>query len=162
MSSNKRPRKAYRPRPVMNPLAFLRPASASERITIEARFCSALEAMVAGSHPGPEEWRDLSDAVNTVETMATGTGHLDPAEVMPVVQAAIEGMVGASQRYRAGKGMRLDAAGIAALRRVIVIYAECMERLTEAEVWAAQKLTGQRVALAQRQVGVPGVEVVSC
>lgn len=162
MSANRKPRKAYRPRPTINPLAMLRPASVADRVSIEARFCSALQAMTSGSHPGPEEWRDLSDAINTVETMVVCTGHLDAGEVMPVVCQAIEAMVAASRRWRAGQGMRLDAAGIAALRQVIGIYVECMGRLTELEMYQAQVLTGKRLALAMRETAKPGVEVVMC
>ena len=162
MSRSSKPRKAYRPRSLINPLTLLRPASPADRQAIEARFYSALESMVAGRQPGLDEWRDLSDAVNTVETLAGSTGHLNPSEVMPVVQDAITGMVLASRRYKAGQGMRLDAAGIAALREVVGIYVQCMERLTEAEMRGAQQATARRTEQVLRGQRVDGVEVVTC
>jgi hypothetical protein len=162
MSSNKRPRKAYRPRPIVNPLAFIQPASARERFAVLDRFAAALEEMARGSAPTVEAWRDLSDALNTVETMVVSTGHLDAAEVMPTVLACIKSMAEAGTRHRAGGSLRLDGAGLQALREVIGIYAQCMERLTGAEVYRAQVLTQQRMVAAMRGHRVAGVEVVTC
>jgi hypothetical protein len=161
MSRNHAPRKAYRPRSVItDPLSLLRPASPELRQRVVLRFLSALEAMTRGEHPGEAEWRDLSDAINTVETLALTLSRLDPAEVMPVVNAAIAGMVGAANRFKAGQGMRLDAAGLQALRDVVEIYRLCTEGLTEREMAMAQAETQRRVhaLLRDRQ---PNHEVIS-
>ena len=147
-----RKRKAYRPKPIIsNPLTLLQPASREQRVKVLARFLSALEALRAGSHPTPDEWRDLSDAINTVETLALHQGKLAAAEVMPTVNAAIAGMVGAANRYRAGQAMRLDGAGLEALREVVDIYAQCMDTLTEREMAQAQAETQRRVHALLRQ-----------
>ena len=108
-------------------------------------FLSSLDTMARGSHPGEEEWRSLSDACNTVETLALHLHKLDPAEVMPTVNAAIAAMVSAAKRFKAGQGMRLDAEGLEALRDVIDIYDQCLAGLTEREMSQAQAETQRRV-----------------
>lgn len=141
-----RKRSSYRPRPVLtDPLSLLRPASREARDGVMLRFLSALDAMARGSHPGEAEWRDLSDAINTVETLALTMKRLDAAEVMPVVNAAIASMVAAARRFQAGKGMRLDASGLQSLRDVVSIYGQCLELLTEREMAMAQAETQRRV-----------------
>ena len=141
-----RKRSPYRPKPVItNPLALMRPASKAQRDCVMGQFLSSLDTMARGSHPGEEEWRSLSDACNTIETLALHLGKLDAAEVMPTVNAAIAGMVGAANRFRAGQGMRLDGAGLEALRDVLAIYAQCLEGLTEHEMSQAQAETQRRV-----------------
>lgn len=140
-----RKRSSYRPRSVISdPLSLLRPADAQRAGKVLLTFLTALQEMSAGRHPGEEEWRSLSDAINTVETMTT-LRMLDAAEVMPLVTAAITAMVGAAKRYRAGQGMRLDAAGLKALRDVIDVYRQALEGFTEREMAVAQAATQRRV-----------------
>lgn len=141
-----RKRSPYRPRPVIsNPLAIFAPAPKADRDWLMTRFLTALQAMSCGRHPGEAEWRDLSDAINTTETLALHLGKLNPAEVMPSVSAAIAAMVGAANRFKAGQGMRLDAAGLQSLRDVLAIYEQCLEGLTEREMAQAQAETQRRM-----------------
>lgn len=141
-----RKRSTYRPRSVIaDPLSLLRPADPQRRDAVMLRFLTALDSMARGSHPGEAEWRDLSDAINTVETLALHFKKLDASEVMPVVNAAISAMVCAANRFRAGHGMRLDALGLQALRDVIDVYRQCLEGLTEREMALAQAETQRRV-----------------
>lgn len=154
-------RKAYRPKSVMtNPLAMMRPASQDQRDRVLMRFLSALDAMARGEYPGEAEWRDLSDAINTVETLAVTLRKLQPAEAMPLVNAAIAAMVGAAKRFKAGQGMRLDAAGLQALRDVVDVYRQCLEGLTEREMAQAQAETQRRVNLLLRS-NKPSHEVIA-
>lgn len=141
-----RKRKAYRPKAVLtDPLSLLRPADPARRNAVLLRFLSALESMARGEHPGEAEWRDVSDAINTVETLALTLRKLEATEVMPVVSTAIAAMVGAANRFKAGQGMRLDAPGLQALRQVIDVYRQCLEGLTEREMAMAQAETQRRV-----------------
>lgn len=109
-------------------------------------FLSALDAIAIGSSPDVDDWRLLSDAVNTVDSLAVHFGKLDPAEVMPAVERATQGMIAAADRFRAGKGMRLDAEGLMALREVIDIYDVCLNNLTAREMFLAQRETQRRVS----------------
>lgn len=151
MSATRRPRKAYRPRAfVSNPLAVFRPAPEAAREALMLKFYSALESMVRGSHPDSEDWRLLADAINVLETLALHTRRLPAADVMPMVNAAITGMVGAAKRFRAGQGMRLDAPGIEAIRQCLGVYAAAMALLTEREMSAARDETQRRLNLIYR------------
>ena len=142
----KPPRPVRRPQAVIvDPLTLLRPAAREQRDRVMARFLTALDAMVRGEHPGIEEWRDLSDAINTVETLCLHQHKLVPQEVMPTINAAIKGMVEAAHRYKAGQGMRLSGEGLQALRDVLAIYEQCCEALTEHEMACAQAETQRRV-----------------
>ncbi len=141
-----RKQKAYRPRTLMtDPLSLLRPAQPAQRDAVMLRFLSAIDAMACGSHPGNDEWRDLSDAINTVETLALTQRKIPADEAMPIVNAAIAAMVGAANRFKAGKGMRLDALGLQALREVVEVYRQCLVTLTEREMAQAQQETQRRV-----------------
>ena len=156
-----RKRSAYRPKPVLlNPLAAMQPAPKAERDRVMLRFTTALQEIAAGRHPGEAEWRDLSDLVNSVETLALHLHKLDPAEVMPTVNAAIAAMVGAANRFKVGQGMRVDGPGLEALRDVLSIYEQCLEGLTEREMSQAQAETQRRVnALLRRRK--PSVDVIA-
>ncbi len=141
-----RKRSSYRPRPVMSdPLSLLRPVRREECDRVMRRFFTALHEIAAGRYPGEAEWRDLSDAINTVETLALHLHKLEPAEVMPTVNAAIAAMVGAAHRFKAGQGMRVDGPGLEALRDVLAIYEQCAEGLTEREMCMAQAETQRRM-----------------
>jgi hypothetical protein len=130
---------------ITDPLSLLRPASKERRDAVMLKFLTALHEMSCGRHPGTEEWRSLSDCINTVDTLATRLEKLDAADVMPLVNAAIAGMVAAANRFKAGKGMRLDSAGLEALRDVVDIYGQCLSQLTEREMAVAQAETQRRV-----------------
>lgn len=133
-----------RPRELVNPLTRMQVAPKAKRDRVMLNFHTALEAIAAGQHPGEEEWRSLSDAINTLETMVL-MGKLLDHEVMPLVDQAIAGMVGAAKRYRAGQGMRLDGPGLLALRQVIDVYDQCLQGFTEAEMAKAQQETQNRL-----------------
>lgn len=158
-----RKRSKYRPGTVMtDPLLLLKPASKADRDALMLRFLTALETVAAGSHPGESEWRDLADAINTVETLAVNLGKLVPGEVMPTVNAAIAAMVVASKRYLAGQGMRVDGPGLQALRDVVAIYGECLERLTGREMAVAGHETVKRMeALLRRRATDPDSKVIA-
>lgn len=141
-----RKRSTYRPKPVsLNPLGFMQPAPAADREAVMARFLTALDAMARGDHPGTAEWQDLSDAINTVETMALHLRMLDPAEVMPTVNAAIAAMVEAARRHQAGQRMGLSGPGLQTLRDVLAIYEQCLEGYTAHQMAKAQQETQRRL-----------------
>lgn len=157
-----RKRSRYRPKPVMtNPLAQMQPAPKQQRDRVMLRFLSALDSMASGSHPDEADWRDLSDAINTIETLCLHQHKLVPEEVMPTIQAAIAGMVGAAKRYRADQGMRFDAAGLHSVRAVVEIYGQCLEGLTEREMAMAQAATQARMNAYWRNPARAGAEVVA-
>ena len=153
-------RSKYRPRSVItDPLTLLRPATAEEKRSVMLCFLTALESMRAGDHPGEEEWRSLSDAINCIETLTLGQKKLCAAEVMPIVNDAIAAMVQAARRFKEGQGMRMDARGMEALRDVIAMYETCLDTFTSREMSLAQAETQRRVNELLRKRN-PGREVV--
>ena len=143
-------RKAYRPKPKINPLTALSPAPAEKRERVMARFRSSLETIARGRHPSAVEWRDMADLCNLVDTLALHMGRLIPEEVIPSVKAATDSMKEAARRYRESEVMRLDAAGLEALRDVMAIYEQCLEGLTEREIEQARAETERRVREIRR------------
>lgn len=140
-----RKRKKYRSRDVLSdPLAFLRPASEEKRAEVMLLFLTALDAMASGTKPGEQEWRSLSDSINTIETLVQ-QGKLPAAETMPLVDAACEAMVSAAARHRAGLRMGFSGSGLQAVRDVVTVYDQCMTVLTEHEMAMAQQETQRRV-----------------
>ena len=143
-------RKAYRQKPVVNPLTALSPMPNAKRDLVMGRFLSSLDTMARGSNPNAVEWRDMADLCNLVDTLALQMGRLIPDEVMPSVQTATQSMKEAARRYRESDVMRLDAAGLEALRDVIAIYEQCLKGLTEREIEQARAETERRVREIRR------------
>ena len=136
----------YKPRAVLGtPWGMTSPAPKAKVDRVMLRFLTALDAMARGEHPGKAEWRDLSDAINTIETLALRRRKLNAAEAMPLVNAGIAAMVGAARRFSAGQSMRLDAAGLQAMRDVLDVYRQCLEGLSEFEMATAQAETQRRM-----------------
>jgi len=141
-----RKRSSHRRNPVIaDPLIFLRPATKADNDAQMGRFYSALESITRGQHPGETDWRDLADAINTLETLALHQRKLVAAEVMPAINAAIRAMVLAADRNRAGKGIRFDAEGIESVRVVLGYYRDCLEGFTAREMALATVQTHRRM-----------------
>lgn len=150
---SKTARKKYRPRWVNpDPLSTLRMATPDEQLRVMLRFNSALDSLANSRAPGRDEWADLSDAINTVETMAD-LGNLKRDEVMPTVTAAIAAMVQAANRFKAGNRMGVDGPGLQALRDVVAMYQQAVDGLPYGELVKAQAVTAARIFSLQRRPG---------
>lgn len=123
-----------------------------------AAFYTALEMIARQEHPGEAEWRDLADIVNVVETLMLD-GRLLREEVEPLIAAGTAGMAAAGYRWRDGHGVRLDAAGLQAMRRLLEVYEACRAELSTADMEAARRATANRVRL-HRMGHRTGAEVV--
>lgn len=132
-------------RELINPLSFLTPASSEEKTGLMLKFYTALDAVERGLEPDVEEWKQLADACNTVQTIALVFRWVDARKVIPIVDVAIEHMAAAAERFKRGDGMHIDAIGIQALRDVIDIYEGCVENQTQKQMRIAQAETESRV-----------------
>lgn len=160
MSNKKRKGKAHRPMAsLISPLSMLLPAPREDATLMLTRFHMALEMMARGMHPGVEEWRDIADMVNTVETLCVKQKLL-PLQVMPWVQKAAHAMANCGMRHHAGRGFRLDGPGLLAIQQVLNFYIDALGALTARDMSAARALTEKRIA-AYRSGAPVGVEVVS-
>lgn len=140
-----------------NPLARLQPLPRPVRDRLVLRAYTALETMTQSKLGGDvEAWRDLADVVNVTETMATKCQMLS-SNALTYTQASNDAMKAAQARFKEGKALRLDGAGIEALRAVIAIYEQCLRYLTETQVEEAFVTTQNEV---QRLIA-EGAEAVS-
>jgi hypothetical protein len=144
MSKNKKPAKKYKPRDCINPMSAFAPAPKSEQMRIMVYFWSALESVQRGANPSSEDWQALSDAINTVETLAR-TEKLPKSETMVFVNKAVEAMVHAANRHKAGGAMRFDGAGLQAVRDVVSIYEQAMSQLSALTMGRAQMQTQEAI-----------------
>lgn len=144
-AANKKPRKKHRPLGYKaNPLDRLMPESARQGLPMLMRFHTALEMMTKGEHPGVNEWRDLADCINTLQTLVDPMRLVTP-EILPTVRRAEAAMAAAAIRYRAGHGFRMDGLGIVAVRECVAYIADCMAELSAAQMTEARRITQDRV-----------------
>lgn len=160
MSRSKKQRKAYRPRSTIGAVSALNvlmvraessandPAPKEKTDRLMTTFLSALDTISRGQHPGAEEWRLLSDAINHVETLAL-RGHLQREAVQGLMDGAISSMVDAARRWRDGGPMRMDGNGLSAVRELISVYEFALRELPELDIAMAHLETQQRVTAAQ-------------
>lgn len=107
------------------------------------RMYDGLAAMEKAESPTTSDWRVVSDAVNLMETLI---------ETMKVCQDesgllmdAITAMAMAGKRHRAGGAIRLDGAGIQAVRAILEDYAALLDMLPARVMIRCHRLTEKRL-----------------
>lgn len=125
-----------------------------------AALQSALEVVTRGQRPEEAEWRDLADVVNHVETLML-EGYLLREEVAPMVAAGTAGMTAAAERWRAGHGVRLDAAGLKAMRDLLAAYEACAAELEPSVMEGIRRLTADRIRAYHAGRPPAGVEFIA-
>ena len=155
-----RKRSSYRPKRVIrDPLIFLRPTPPEKRQAKILRCYSALELVARGKEPGRAEWGDLCDTINVLETLTLHHEKLVADEVLPILSTATQSMKAACKRHQAGHALRLDAAGLQAMRDALDVYTQVVDGLTEREIVTAEADTDLIIADLARNPR-PGVEVM--
>jgi hypothetical protein len=137
------------------------------------RMHQGLEAMEKAPAPTTEDWRVVSDAVNLMETLVnsgsffeikvdpeTGEarqvpipGHWHDCDGEPVeitdasglLPDAVTAMAMAGKRHKAGGNIRLDGAGIQAVRGVLADYGDLLEALPARTMIKAHRETERRI-----------------
>lgn len=149
-------------------------ASPSEPIKLELRIhqlCairSAFDNLLHHPEPSKDDWRLCSDAVNIVETFIKRKTWLDcdgePVDIEDksgLLQDAITALALAVQRHRKGGHIRLDAAGINAVRSIIDDYESLACTLPARALIACHRATEKRIHAILRGKKQPhDVEVV--
>lgn len=125
------------------------PVNDADRTRLMATLRSAMDTIAKGSAPTIADWQILADAVNCTEAMIR-RGNIAKDEGVPIALAAMRAMTDASRRYKAGKGMRFDAAGLQAMRELLDVYEQTLEAFSEREVleimFASQRLAQEHYA----------------
>lgn len=149
------------------------PLPESHRVHQLTRMHQGLEAMEKAPHPTTDDWRVVSDAVNIMETLVT-SGDLfetkfDPetgdeikvpipgmwfgcdgqpvhiTDASGLLTDAVAAMAMAGKRHKSGGNIRLDGAGIQAVRGVLADYGDMLDALPARTMIKAHRATEHRI-----------------
>ena len=121
MAGNKKPRKRYKPKPVLaNPLAFAIegaiPIHGDHLDEVHQREWDSWESLKSGKGT-LKDWQTIVDCNNIAQTMAgMGIGKL---EVMPVCHEVEQEMLEAAARFQRTKRMGLTGLGIQQIKDLL-------------------------------------------
>ena len=106
------------------------------------RMWSGLAALESAPEPTRDDWAVCSDAVNLMETLIISGKVEDNGNLL---MDAISALAQAGQRSFAGKPIRLDGAGMQAVRAILEDYAMVLESLPARTMIHCHRLTEQRL-----------------
>lgn len=101
-----------------------------------------LSSLEKAPKPSNDDWRAVSDAINLMETLVE-MGECQDASGL--LADAVTAMGAAGERAMQGQTLRLDGAGIQAVRAVLEDYASVLEVLPARTVLRAHRLTEVRI-----------------
>ena len=115
-------------------------ASRMHQLTV---MWQGLRAMETDAQPTTNDWRVCSDAVNLMETLVQQMQVC--TDTSGLLMDAITALALAGKRHRAGGQIRMDGAGIQAVRAVLEDYAALLDVLPHRTVVRCHRLTEQRI-----------------
>lgn len=134
------------------PTSLRRPAQPSVARREALRAYTAL-ALMSDCRARIEEWLDLADQCNVAEALAI-MGKVDSSTVQPKVDAAVAGLVIAR---RCPDGMMQMGPAIVAMREVVSVVDDALQRFSVQTITEATNLVRSRIYAAKAD---PGVTVV--
>jgi uncharacterized protein YyaL (SSP411 family) len=146
-------RKAGKKRPDQRPKRYTimdeMMASPTEPLPVEyrrhqlTRMYEGLASMEKCANPTTDDWRVVSDSINLMETLIeTMQVCEDNSELL---MDAITAMAMAGRRNLAGNAIRLDGAGIQAVRAILEDYAALLDVLPARTMIRCHRLTEKRL-----------------
>jgi hypothetical protein len=124
------------------------------------RMYEGLAAMEKSPTPTTDDWRVVSDAVNLMETLVVDMKVCE--DTSGLLMDAITAMALAGKRNMAGSAIRLDGAGIQAVRAVLEDYAALLNVLPARTMIRCHRLTEQRLhELLDGKRKPPDVEITA-
>jgi mRNA-degrading endonuclease YafQ of YafQ-DinJ toxin-antitoxin module len=124
-------------------------ASPTEPLPLEyrthqlTRMYEGLAAMEKGASPTTDDWRVVSDAVNLMETLIEAMKVCE--DTSGLLMDAITALAMAGRRNLAGGAIRLDGAGIHAVRAILEDYAALLDVLPARTMIRCHRLTEKRL-----------------
>ena len=106
------------------------------------RMWSGLAALETADEPTKDDWAVCSDAVNLMETLIE---HGKVEDNNNLLFDAIRALAEAGQRSFAGKSIRLNGAGIQAVRAILEDYSMVLESLPARTMIHCHRLTEKRL-----------------
>ena len=160
MGNTRKPRKAYRPRPVNN-LATLMAMQGACLLSVEDRMAwqDALHDALTAVRTGVAQraqWAALFDAINLVEELCRMGLAKDTADVVPTAQAAVCAIL---DRLQAIGVRSARAAELQALRELVGAFADLMAGITHKERFDAEARVAERVRRVLSQKPTAGADV---
>jgi uncharacterized protein YyaL (SSP411 family) len=107
------------------------------------RMYEGLAAMEQGESPTTDDWRVVSDAVNLMETLIEAMQVCE--DTSGLLMDAITALAMAGRRNTAGGAIRLDGAGIQAVRAILADYAALLDVLPARTMIRCHRLTEKRL-----------------
>jgi uncharacterized protein YyaL (SSP411 family) len=107
------------------------------------RMYEGLAAMEKAPSPTTDDWRVVSDAVNLMETLIEAMKVCEDSSGL--LMDAITAMAMAGKRNTAGGAIRLDGAGIQAVRAILEDYAALLDVLPARTMIRCHRLTEKRL-----------------
>jgi uncharacterized protein YyaL (SSP411 family) len=107
------------------------------------RMYEGLAAMEKAPSPTTDDWRVVSDAVNLMETLIETMKVCE--DTKGLLMDAITAMAMAGKRNTAGGAIRLDGAGIQAVRAILEDYAALLDVLPARTMIRCHRLTEKRL-----------------
>ena len=124
-------------------------ASSTEPLPLEwrtyqlTRMYEGLAAMEKAPRPTTDDWRVVSDSINLMETLIETMQVCEDSSGL--LMDAITAMAMAGKRNTAGGAIRLDGAGIHAVRAILEDYAQLIEILPARVMVRCHRLTEKRL-----------------
>ncbi len=107
------------------------------------RMYEGLAAMEKAPTPTTDDWRVVSDAINLMETLLLEMKVCEDASGL--LMDAVTALAMAGKRNLAGGAIRLDGAGIQAVRAILEDYATLLNVLPARTMIRCHRLTEQRI-----------------
>jgi uncharacterized protein YyaL (SSP411 family) len=102
-----------------------------------------LAAMEKAPSPTTDDWRVVSDAINLMETLVLEMKVCEDARGL--LMDAVTALAMAGKRNLAGGAIRLDGAGIQAVRAILEDYAALLNALPARTMIRCHRLTERRI-----------------
>ena len=159
----KKPRKAYRQRPVHTnavsiALNLVRKLSDADVSMQRGAMTTALREFSAGQHC-PVHWRSLADTANMAETLA-GMGICSGDQADAVVEKAQQALADVQHRHATRGTWTLYAAELDALDWLVVLHARQLAECSYGEFERAFNATRERIAQALAGNAARGAVVI--
>ncbi len=124
---------------------------------IAVRLLECLQELRTSELPSVEGWRDLTDAMNWLQSCKEQGWIDDAAESIEDAKAAL---LQAHDNHRRHGKLRTDAAGLEALRTMIENVKDMLAQVTAQQYWSAVKVTEKRLRNIHAGQVRPGDTVV--
>ena len=119
------------------------PLPAAYRTHHLTRMYEGLNAMETAPAPTTDDWRVVSDAINLMETLVIDMKVCE--DVGGLLMDAITALAVAGKRNMAGGTIRMDGAGIQAVRAILSDYTDLLDVLSARTMIRCHRLTEKRL-----------------